>query len=1125
MFFIENRVIDVVFEQCRSRRDILLLKRLYAFESGSSMECWLHMICQIELSCIFELPSVPNLSCQEDGTGIAQFCYELNNTAALCSQGSQIFFPTSAIPYPFVRFLYTIWKTELFIANQYSVVRPWFPDWICYNTSACDTRPWDKNYTVIIVQGYHCYRLFEFAFFSRISRHPGIIQATVTLTMLQKAFSHCSHSLPHPDLYQCPSGLQISHYRLMDGFSDCFPSDADEQMYNPPSCTYNLTNRFKCQTFAGGAHICIPKRLVRDGDSDCGESLDELFPVGCTYEYDCQFLRDFDSSKSSYPFIYGEFCNGIQINFDWEYKLYDVDETDCDLWPCEARVHRCNGVWNRLNGCDELNCHGSVSTYLAQMVGNCSIDEHYCIQFNQTKLSCLPVTRAGDGVMDCLFGMDEQITPTIIMSETIFSGRNVTKRKVGPCWRTTKDFRGIGYDKICDRKSDCPLKDDELLCAWHLNSACSNNHFTCENGTCVPKLKRCNGEIDCWPKGEDEWACELGKLHRASMDRYRPFTLAGFDTEPDEERTESSTVRTDDLQSKQERIVFFNDTYAIFYCHRGILLRSRDGNNMCLCPPSYYGNRCQFQSERLAVTFRTQMFSVSDQNAIYHLVFLLLDQHHRVITVESIVHMPSKQSTMKHLIYLLYPRHSVHGLNDNMVIQIEAYPITFTGVQSASFVWYYRVPFPFLPVNLLAVKLDLESKQLNKALCLQLGCIHGLCTSYVNIRNKHFCACHHGWTGLTCSERLIIDPCIQLKCDPSYSKCVAHGDRAICLCSLGRIGHNCRVPYNGCNGVLCENGGHCVSLDERALQTACLCLNDYFGPACQFKTAKLTIHIPQTIEFIPALIAHFLHTPETIPGTLPHRKMYFLRNIHPGTEMTIRDRQQQFLPPIIILQTFLDLSSHYGSYYLLSLMSSNRTSLTKTLPFDKRCVHVSERLNATIMNFTWTKRVKLYHHYFQDVRCFFDEVYMCLVDRFQLIECLNFNHNVTDCTDRNYCENGGRCLQDTQTGYLQFVCVCPECHYGLFCQLTMTQYSLTLDTMIGQEIMTDVSLSGQKPMIKITLALVIIMLVVGMTSNICSTLTFSHAHIRNVGCGYYLLVLSIANQITLSVFFVASFIF
>ena len=1099
------------YEGCTSRRNILLLKRVYDFHDGLSKECWLQMICQLGLSCLFEYPTVPNLSCQKNGGGTAQFCYTVNRTSAVCPKGNYIFFPTPSIAYPFVQLLYT--KVP-FQQNTNGILNALVPTRICYNTSACDIQPWGRVRPPIEEQGYHCYYPEAFDITHERLEQGGIIQATVALTVLQKVFSYCSYSLSSLDLYRCPNGLQISHHRLLDTFSDCYPSSDDEN-FKTPSCVYNLTNRLKCLAPFGGGYRCISKHFLHNGRHDCEDTRDELFPVRCTYEYDCQFFRDYDLSKS-YPTMYEELCDGFELKWmGTNSAAKTADETDCDLWPCRTRFHRCDGVWNRENGCDELDCPGSLSSYLSQMVGNCSIDEHYCIHFNKSTLDCLSFTRAGDGVVDCLFAMDERRMPNIStpfgVLETI-SG--ITRQgNSGQCWNTTAS--SIVADKICNRKSDCPLNDDELLCSWHLNSSCSANQFTCKNGTCVSGTKRCNEKIDCWPEGEDEWACEVGKTRQAGV--YRSFTLAGFYTEPMEEHMESLTLQKDSIQSKQEKIVV-NDAYAIFYCHRGILFRSIDGNDACICPPSYYGNRCQFQRARLAITFRTEMPPIFDQNTIYHLVFLLLDQHRRVLTVERILHMPAKESLLKHFIHLLYPRNNVKQLNGNLFVRIEAYSITSTDVQSVSLVWLYQVQFPFLPVNRLALKLDLESKPLHKTVCHQLGCIHGRCASYVNIRDKHFCVCDQGWTGPTCNEQLIMDPCSPLKCDLSFSKCVVHGDHGICLCTLGRIGHNCRVPYNACNRVPCENGGYCLSFEERALQAVCMCPIDYFGEMCQFKTAKLTIHTPRTAEFIPVMIVHFLHTPANIPGFLSHRNTYFLKNIHPDTQTSVPDYQQRFLPSIIIVQTFVDLSSSYGSYYLLSLLSHNRTSLTKTLAIENRCVHVSERLNSTIMNFTWIKRVKLYHHYFKDVRCLFDEIYMCLVDRNQLMDCLIFNHEVAYCTDRNYCANGGRCLESKKAGQVQFACVCPECHYGSFCQLTMTQYSLTLDSILGQEIITDVSLGKQKAFVKITLALAVLMFLFGIVSNVCSSVTFSHIDIRSNGCGLYLFILSMASQCSLILF-------
>ena len=1099
---------------CRNQRNTLLIKRVYRFRKGLSEACWQHMVCMLGLSCLYELPTVSDSFCSghyDSYKQTASFCYELSIDSTSCPVTGEGFFPTMSMVFPYVQVLFD-WQqlapkeleSEYYFSNEA----------FCYNVSACGINTWALFNSSSGMNKYECHNLRILLGINYKSSwyYSATGYASMLLTTLQSLFADCSSSTSHPKLHRCRGGAHISRHRLMDGRVDCYLDKGDEHEVDNV-CKYNLTNRFECVSISNewnqGNITCKPRRLLKDNYNDCWNLIDELFPGQCTYEYDCQFYRDHDISKS-FPLVYEEFCNGVDL-FRGRGDNVSEDEMDCDAWPCQARAHRCDGVWNRPNGCDEIDCPDLLTTYLSRVVANCSHDEHYCLRFNQSTLSCLPVERAADGRIDCLFGMDERTAPELQLwrlhadtSEKIIYGR---------CQNSTTT---IIFLDLCDRKPQCPLHDDELMCPWHSKSNCSYTQFTCKNGTCIPHYKKCNNEIDCWPEAEDEWACYLRKA--IYFGQYQSFNLTDFATESHEEQIESSTLTMVKNTHAKSSPLLITYSYFVLHCHRGIILRSKDGNDACLCPPSYYGTRCEFQSERLSMTFRSEMPPIFDETTIYHLIFLLLDDNRKSLSMEVILHMPSRQSRLKHLIYLIYPRHHNQSLNRDLSVHIEAHKATTTKVGSLSLAWFYRVQFPFLPVNALSFKLDLEPLPLNATLCHRLGCLHGRCTSYVNIRDKHFCSCQQGWTGRRCDQLRTKDPCAQLKCDTTCSKCVVHDNHAVCLCTLGRIGHNCRVPYDVCNGVRCQNGGQCVSLNENTLQRTCLCRGGYFGDVCQFRTASLTILIPRIADFIPVMVVHFLHTLPGLLGVLSHRNTFFLKNVHPPTSVTIQDRQQQFLPSIIMIQTFVDLSNNYGSYYLLSVLDHNRSSLTKALAHENRCVHVTERLNTTIMNFRWSKRAKLYHHYFRDVRCFFDEVYMCLVDRDQQIDCLLFDHKVAHCTDRNYCENGGRCLQSKQGGQIQFACVCPECHYGLFCQLTMTQYSLTLDSMLGQEIITDAPLHQQKIFIKIILALVVLIFVVGMASNICSTLTLYDENIQSCGCGCYLFIFSVASQISLVLF-------
>ncbi|CAF2964240.1 unnamed protein product, partial [Rotaria sp. Silwood2] len=77
----------------------------------------------------------------------------------------------------------------------------------------------------------------------------------------------------------------------------------------------------------------------------------------------------------------------------------ETDETQCHHWPCNNTYSRCDQFWLCKNGADEINCPSST----------CPEFHHECIFPNDTsKISCLPITSAYNGINDCLGGTDER---------------------------------------------------------------------------------------------------------------------------------------------------------------------------------------------------------------------------------------------------------------------------------------------------------------------------------------------------------------------------------------------------------------------------------------------------------------------------------------------------------------------------------------------------------------------------------------------------------------------------------------------------------------------------------------------------------------------------------------------
>ncbi|CAF3762519.1 unnamed protein product [Rotaria sp. Silwood1] len=327
-----------------------------------------------------------------------------------------------------------------------------------------------------------------------ITGNDGVTVATLLALAVQNLFSHCTLDVKTllKQLFGCRNNLFISYHRRFDKHIDCIPwypgtSESDEYHWN--TCYSNQTNRFICKR--NDERRCINRRSLHDGVNDCFGYEDESFPIGCTDEFDCQYFREFNF-ENGLPIIFQELCNGY-FGLSWQDEI-ENDETNCDDWPCTARNIHCDNVWNRRNGCDELDCPQTIPDFIARHVANCSTSEHYCLHYNSTQITCLPLAKAGDRIVDCLFASDERVFHPSM------------------CRNTSTPFPiFIHPSSMCSDDFICPLADDALLCPWRALSSCPNDDFTCKNGTCLSRKRRCDGHIDC-SDAEDEWACELKNL-------------------------------------------------------------------------------------------------------------------------------------------------------------------------------------------------------------------------------------------------------------------------------------------------------------------------------------------------------------------------------------------------------------------------------------------------------------------------------------------------------------------------------------------------------------------------------------------------------------------------------------
>ena len=238
---------------------------------------------------------------------------------------------------------------------------------------------------------------------------------------------------------------------------------------------------------------------------------------------------------------------------------------------------------------------------------------------------------------------------------------------------------------------------------------------------------------------------------------------------------------------------------------------------------------------------------------------------------------------------------------------------------------------------------------------------------------------------------------------------------------------------------------------------------------------------------------------------------------------------------MVLCKIFYSSSIDHYAYYLVLYLPDRYekdngypTSVQTQLESKQRCPHVREmeifKSQGAIFNYPYIKRVKFYIlgcSSNNNTRCFHDEIYMCFCrkDRKQLPSCITYDHTHEVCKEPNYCLNEGLCIENRRNGIIQFSCLCPKClYYGFLCQFSIGHQGLSLDALIGTEMRTGKSLSDQSPVIKISLAVVICMNLIGFIGNLISIMALVRKKSRQSGCGWYLILMAISNQCTLFVF-------
>ncbi|UJR11756.1 hypothetical protein I4U23_015937 [Adineta vaga] len=768
-------------------------------------------------------------------------------------------------------------------------------------------------------------------------------------------------------MYQCMNSSKcISKYRLMDSIQDCFYNDDEDiSTLNKNCSTQENLNSFKCET----TNECIPRRLFADNICHCTK-------------YDAKNCDDESSrdSKTRMKIYFTTICDGFIHLFP---KLIDnrnqTDETDCDLWPCNNVYTRCNDFWNCPNGADELNCDSSP-------ILQCPSNNHICGSLKTNELMCLPIEKANDGIVDCIGGTDEPIRCRMEQPTGVYKSFHCVNDSRRYC---------ISWQTICDGKTQCEHGDDEKICSSINNDEPSE--LFCYYGS--TSMNSPAAEVFCKP------------FHELSGNHFNfnYFKLAEITDSSQTNLIKNELVikniyEEEDEQQQQQR------------CHRG--LESQvwldKANNLtklvCFCPPSFYGNFCQYQNQRISITMQFLVSSDTIEIPIIIIISLIDDSDQRMIhSYEQITYLSKKYCQKKFNFYLLY---STRPKNESQqyFIHIDIYERKSLNYRGSTI---KKILFPFLPVYRLAFQLAIPSIHDKPEFCSDNQCRNGKCRKYFHDPEfRTFCQCNSGWSGRYCH--------IPYDCTcSSDSLCLGKlpTNRSICICPLNKLGSRCFLK----NTFLCENnqnhiclnGGQCLIIDEyrtKYRQNLCICPKNFTGEKCEIPQARLLISFDTNIILPTGIHIHFI---ELDPRKHPAHTVSYRMIPYGQRSMTIYWSYKFHL-------VFIERNENY---YLTLVQNQHNQSMSieRTIHLSDRCFHIKELMDEGILNYHLLHRIKYYHvlcqrNNSQNIPCFYDEMHLCLCQNHQsqsVANCFEFEHKKKiNCLGKSACINDGTCYQD-----------------------------------------------------------------------------------------------------------------